>query len=90
MEFFGVLAPKIESQQTPLLGERLLDRADHFGEGRPSTSREGHHMTVAGDIDSRSILRAFDTACAMIGEQLGMDRSSKNAEYMFCNGWSDR
>jgi hypothetical protein len=47
-------------------------------------------MTVTGNVHAGSIIFSFDVLCAMGVEEFGVNRSAKDAENMFGNGWSDR
>lgn len=90
LDFFDVFASQVHFEQFALLGKGLLEGADDLGHGGAAAAGESNDVSVAGDIDSGSVMRSRDQPCSVIREQFGMDRSAKDAQHMLRYRGSDR
>lgn len=89
LDFLHVFPSKAHLEQFALLRKRLLKGADHLGHGGATAAGKSDHMTIAGNVNTCSIVGSSDQPGSMIMKKFRMDRSAKDAQRMFRYGRPD-
>ena len=89
LDFLHIFSTQAHLKQFALLRKRLLEGTDNFSHGGSATACESDHMTIAGNIHTGAVVSSSDQPGSMIGEQLWVDRSAKDAQRMFRDGGPD-